>query len=216
MGRHAADRREPGSAEPDDRRRAAGPRLPLHADLFAPTPGSAAARVNAERAEQAVSRVVEPHRADLRAYILRFTDGDEVVAETILKETFYRAAQEPARLPRRPSAVRPWLALVARNVLRDGERYAPAGHDDRPPPPVHEERPPAPSIPATTIAAAMEDLPAMHRELIVQLFYGGVSLEAAAAERGLPVRAIKSRLRAAMRALRSVLDQHMADGQGAR
>ena len=51
MGRHAADRpRKP----------------PLHADLFVPTPGSAAARAARERANSAFDTLVEPHRGRSR------------------------------------------------------------------------------------------------------------------------------------------------------
>jgi RNA polymerase sigma-70 factor (ECF subfamily) len=217
MGRHAADRPAPDSPGPNDWGNTAAPRLPLHADLFVPTPGSAAARAGGERATTAFERLVEPHRSALRAYVLRLTEGDIAAADSVVKETLYRAAQEPARYPQRPTAVRPWLVLTARNVLRDGERYAPAGHDDRPdssrgP----EERSPEPAapLPATTIVAAMEELSSLHRELLVELFYGGVSLEDAATDRGVPVETVKSRLYFAMRALRIVLDQQVADRHG--
>lgn len=219
MGRHAADWTAPGSQSPDDRDISAGQRFPRHADLFVPTPGGAAARPGSERSGQAFDRLVEPHLGTLRAYILRLTEGDEAVADSILKETLYRVAREPGRYPQRPSVVRPWLLLTALDVLHDGERYAPAGHDDRPPLPHRgDEHPlgsPAP-IPATTVVAAMEDLPAEHRELIVEMFYGGVSLESAAADRGVPVETVKSRLYYAMRALRAVLDQHVTERHGAR
>jgi RNA polymerase sigma-70 factor (ECF subfamily) len=90
-------------------------------------------------------------------------------------------------------------------VLRDGERSAPAGHDDRPVV-VPAERSPSPHG-ETTVVRAMDDLAASHREILVELFYRGVSLEAAAAARGVPVATLKSRLYFAMRALRGVLDQ---------
>jgi RNA polymerase sigma-70 factor (ECF subfamily) len=217
MGRHAADRPAPDSPGPNDWGNTAGPRLPLHADLFVPTPGSAAARAGGERATTAFERLVEPHRSALRAYVLRLTEGDIAVADSVVKETLYRAAQEPARYPQRPTAVRPWLVLTARNVLRDGERYAPAGHDDRPDSSrAPEERSPEPAapLPATTIVAAMEELSSLHREVLVELFYGGVSLEDAATDRGVPVETVKSRLYFAMRALRIVLDQQVADRHG--
>ena len=51
----------------------------------------------------------------------------------------------------------------------------------------------------------------MHRDILVELFYRGVSLEEAAAVRGVPVETVKSRLYYAMRALRIVLDQQIAD-----
>ncbi|UQU66719.1 RNA polymerase subunit sigma [Couchioplanes caeruleus] len=195
MGRHAADR--PG-------------RPPLHADLFAPAPGTAAAYAARERAAEAFDRLVEPHRDALEAYVLRLTDGDRAAADSVLKETFYRAAQDPARYPPRASAVRPWLVLTARTVLRDGERSAPAGHDDRPVA-VPAERSPSP-LGETTVVGAMNDLADAHREILVELFYRGVSLEAAAAARGVPVATLKSRLYFAMRALRAVLDQRIEPG----
>lgn len=189
MGRHAADRpRKP----------------PLHADLFVPTPGSAAARTAQQRAGSAFDTLVEPHREALETYVLRLTGGDEAAAESLLKETLYRAAQDPSRYPQRASAVRPWLVLTARTILRDSARMA--GHDDRQPP----ELPPGPRA-GTTIVRAMDDLAAAHRDVLIELFYQGVSLEDAAAARGVPVETLKSRLYFAMRSLRVVLDQQLAD-----
>lgn len=214
MGRHAADRTAPGSQDPEDRNRYPGNRRPRHADLFTPNAGGRAARGSAERAAQAFEQLVEPHREGLRAYILQITQGDEALADSVLKETLYRVAQEPRRYPQSPAAVRPWLVLTALSVLHDGERHAPAGHDDRPPAADWSPPAPAPSLPATTIVAAMEELPSQQRELIVELFYRGVSLEAAATDRDVSVETLKSRLYYAMRALRAVLDQHVADRHG--
>jgi len=215
MGRHAADWPAPDPSAPESRSKSAGQRLPLHADLFAPTPGSAADQAREKRAVTAFDKLVQPHRAALQAYVLRLTDGDSAVADCVVKETLYRAAQDPARYPQRGSAVRPWLVLTARNVLRDGERHAPAGHDDRPDPiRPGRERSQLAATPATTVIAAMEDLSTLHRELLVELFYGGVSLEEAATNRGVPVETIKSGLYFAMRALRAVLDQQIAERHG--
>ncbi|OJF13047.1 sigma factor [Couchioplanes caeruleus] len=193
MGRHAADRPT---------------RLPLHADLFVPDAGTAAVLAARERAAEAFDALVAPHRAALKGYVLRLTGGDEVAAADVIKETLYRAAQDPARFPPRASAVRPWLVLTARTVLRDGERSAPAGHDDHWVAPA--ERSPSPRT-GTTIVRAMEDLAAAHREILVELFYGGVALEDAAEARGTSVREVKSSLYFALRALRSVLDRQTGD-----
>jgi RNA polymerase sigma-70 factor (ECF subfamily) len=162
--------------------------------------------------------MVEPHLPALRDYVLRCTGGDEAAAGPVIEETLFRAAHEPGRYPRRALAVRPWLTLTARNVLRDGERHAPAGHDDRPTAPANPARPPGPADPAaaTTIVAAMRELTPESRDLIVQTFYGGASLEDLAAARGVPVAKIKSDLFFAMRAVRSVLDQQVADRHGVR
>jgi RNA polymerase sigma-70 factor (ECF subfamily) len=188
MGRHAADRPAP---EPGD---AHAGRTPLHADLFVPTPGTAAARVAEERANALFEGLVAPHRQALRAHVLRLTGGDQTLAESILKETYYRAARDPSRYPQTEAAVRPWLVLTARMVLRDGERPAPT-----------------PGARSTTVARALDELSEVHREIMVELFYRGVSLEEAADTRGVPVETVKSQLYFAMRALRVVIDQQVAD-----
>jgi RNA polymerase sigma-70 factor (ECF subfamily) len=60
----------------------------------------------------------------------------------------------------------------------------------------------------------MDELSATHRDVLVELFYRGVSLERAADAEGVPVETVKTRLYYAMRALRTVLDQHVADHHG--
>jgi RNA polymerase sigma-70 factor (ECF subfamily) len=199
MGRHAANRPAPDSSS------GSSSRPLLHSDLIVPP----RARGAEEEHHAAVfDALVGPHSAALHAYVLRLTDGDEGAAESVIKETLYRAAQDPERYPERPTAVRPWLVLLARKVLRDGERLAPAGHDDRPLPGPHSSVRRA--RPATTVARALDELSPVHRDVLVELFYRGVSLEEAAEVRGVPVETVKSRLYYAMRALRVVLDQQVA------
>lgn len=185
-------------------RHAAG-RPPLHADLFTPQPGDTARQAGDGRAAAAFELLVGPHRPGLRDYVHKLTDGDDQLTDSIVKETLYRAAQDPSRYPQRPSAVRPWLVLIARTALRDGERLAPAGHDDRPP--FVPQVPPT----ATTVLGAMDALADTHREILVELFYRGVSLEEAAHHRGVPVETVKAWLYHAMRALRGVIDRQVAD-----
>jgi RNA polymerase sigma-70 factor (ECF subfamily) len=60
------------------------------------------------------------------------------------------------------------------------------------------------------VARALDELSPVHRDVLVELFYRGVSLEEAAEVRGVPVETVKSRLYYAMRALRVVLDQQVA------
>lgn len=199
MGRHAADRPAP------DGPRVSG-RPPLHADLFSPPPGATARQAGEARADAAFELLVGPHRAGLREYVLRLTEGDESLADSVVKETLYRASQDPSRYPQRSSAVRPWLVLIARTAMRDGERLAPAGHDDRPPEwrPRHAPQP-------TTVVGAIDELADTHRDILVELFYRGVSLEEAARHRGLPVETVKADLYYAMRALRGVIDRQVSD-----
>jgi RNA polymerase sigma-70 factor, ECF subfamily len=183
-------------------RHAAG-RPPLHADLFTPPPGASARQAGESRALAAFEALVRPHRAGLRDYVNKLTGGDEAHTEIIVKETLYRASQDPTRYPQRPSAVRPWLVLIARTALRDGERLAPAGHDDRP------DFVPSAVPAATTVLGAMDALADTHRDILVELFYRGVSLEEAAHHRGVPVETVKEWLYHAMRALRGVIDRQV-------
>lgn len=185
-------------------RHAAG-RPPLHADLFTPPPGSSARQAGEARSSAAFEALVRPHRSSLRDYVHKLTEGDDAFTESIVKETLYRASQDPARYPQRPSAVRPWLVLIARTAIRDGERLAPAGHDDRP------DLVPFTAPTATTILGAMDALADTHRDILVELFYRGVSLEEAAHHRGVPVETVKAWLYYAMRALRGVIDRQVSD-----
>ncbi|BEL08190.1 sigma-70 family RNA polymerase sigma factor [Actinoplanes sichuanensis] len=144
------------------------------------------------RAAEEFERMVAPHLPALHAYVLRHTGGDESTTDRVLEEILFRAAQEP----RRALGVRPWLLLTARNVLRGGDRRA--------------------QVPATTVVAAMRELSPEDRDLIVQTFYGGASLEDLAADRRVPIARVKSDLFFAMRAVREVLDQQVADRHGVR
>jgi RNA polymerase sigma-70 factor (ECF subfamily) len=172
--------------------------VPHHADLFSPVNEP----VDAD--EESFQRLIDQHGEALLGYVLRLTGGDEAEAESVVKETFYRAAQEPSRLVQRTSSVRPWLVLLARTAYQDGQRRAPAEAE-----PVQAR--PQPSA-ETTVVRALDNLSQVHREILVELFYRGTSLEEAAHARGVSVDTVKSRLYYAMRALRIVLDQQVGDG----
>jgi RNA polymerase sigma-70 factor (ECF subfamily) len=210
-GRHATpEASDPRSAEPrapDDRPADRSPPEPMsplgvphHADLFSPGDEPSAADAD----EESFQTLIEQHREALLGYVLRLTGGDTAEAECVVKETFYRASQEPSRLVQRTSSVRPWLVLLARTAYQDGQRRAPATPEPRPDEPSAVQA-------GTTVVRAMDNLSRVHREILVELFYRGTSLEEAAQARGVGVDTVKSRLYYAMRALRIVLDQQVAD-----
>ena len=146
----------------------------------------------------AYDALVEQHGPSLLRYVLGLTGGDRVEAQAIVKETWYRVAQEPARIVQRVPSPRAWLIVVARGVFEEGHRRHPGTR----------AAPPAPEPGAsTTVVRAMDSLSRTHREILVELFYRGTSLEEAAAARDVPVETVKTRLYYAMRALRLVLDQ---------
>jgi RNA polymerase sigma-70 factor (ECF subfamily) len=201
IGRHAnarqayAGRPVDRSPPDDDQVNPAG--VPHHADLFSPGARKSAADAD----EESFRALTEQHREALMGYVLRLTDNDVAQAEDIVKETFYRASQEASRLTQRTSSVRPWLVLLARTVFSDEQRREPAAQA--------AERAGVPV--ATTVVRAMDNLSRVHREILVELFYRGTSLEEAAAARDVDVETIKSRLYYAMRALRIVLDQQASE-----
>lgn len=163
-------------------------------------------------ADEAFEALVGQHRANLFAYVLGLTGGDRALTTDIVKETLYRAAQEPTRLRRRGASVRAWLVVLAGAVFAEQQQDAasaqapgrldPAAVPGR----LDPAAVPGPAA-STTILRAMDNLSQVHRDILVELFYAGTSLQEAAAERGVPVETVKSRLYYAMRALRLVLDQ---------
>lgn len=176
---------------------------PHRADAAGAT-GRPAARAGTPGADVANSAeaMVEQHRAGLLAYVVGLTRGDRAHAQDIVKETLYRVAQDPARLMQRPPSVRAWLTVVARGVFDEQQRRRPEGSAGLPADPRQSAAP-------TTILRAMDSLSEVHRDILMELFYRGTSLQDAAATRGVPVETVKSRLYYAMRALRVVLDQQV-------
>lgn len=194
-GRHAANRKAPEN----DQYRAEHP--------SSSGPPSGTDRADPEsRPADAYEVLVEQHHASLLSYVLGLTRGNRDRAHEIVEETFRRVAEDPARFTQRAASVRAWLAVVARGVCDEGDRRpgARAGHAAVGP--LTDRVDPAAS---TTILRAMDNLSGVHREILVELFYRGTSLEDAAAARGVPVETVKSRLYYAMRALRVVLDQQV-------
>jgi RNA polymerase sigma-70 factor (ECF subfamily) len=188
-------RPDPPGFPPDEQMTPTG--VPHHADLFSLGDEPSPADVD----EASFQALTEVHREALFGYVLRLVGGDDGQAQDIVKETFYRASQDPSRLVQRTSSVRPWLVLLARTVFQDGLRREPAD--------AVGTRPAVPA--ATTVVRAMDSLSRVHREILIELFYRGTSLEEAAQAHAVPVDTVKSRLYYAMRALRVVLDQQVAD-----
>lgn len=150
------------------------------------------------------------HGEGLLTYVLGLTRGDRAEAQAIVKETWYRSSQSPTQTTRRGGSVRARLIVVARAVFDEGRgsrRAGGAGPIDHPG--AAARGAPTGTMPgaSTTVVRALGELSRQHRDILVELFYGGTSLEDAAAARAIPVETVKTRLYYAMRALRAVLDQ---------
>lgn len=134
------------------------------------------------------------HGDALFTYVLGLTRGDRAEAQDIVKETWYRSSQGSAGMGRRGGSARARLIVVARAVFDERSGSRPA---------VATGKMPGAS---TTVVRALDELSHQHREILVELFYGGTSLQDAAAARAVPVETVKTQLYYAMRALRAVLD----------
>ncbi|WP_440997705.1 sigma-70 family RNA polymerase sigma factor [Arhodomonas sp. SL1] len=146
------------------------------------------------------------HERELRGFLINRL-GDHDAAEDLLQEVFLRAMHEGEGFCRleRPRA---WLFRVARNAAVDRERrgrpFEPVPED------LADEDPDTP--PVDTLSACLErnlaDLPETDREIIRHCDLAGTPQRIYAAERGLTVGAVKTRLFRARQRLRKRLIRH--------
>ncbi len=139
--------------------------------------------------------------------------------EDLLQETFLRVFTHAGDF-RAGTAIRPWLFTIARNVainaLKRGKLRAdlevqtdlsdwrPAGRSEQSADPssrmeLQEQK--------ARVLAALQDLPPLHREIIILVIFNGFSYEEAAAITGDPESTLRSRVFYALRKLRDRLKE---------
>ncbi|MEV0732050.1 sigma-70 family RNA polymerase sigma factor [Polymorphospora sp. NPDC050346] len=164
-----------------------------------------------DRDAQLLRALHDEHADALLAHALRLTSGDRQRAEDLVQETLLRAWRHPEALDPSRGPVRGWLFTTARNLAIDAwrRRTARGGEvvtDDVPePPPTVDEADRA--VEAWTVAEALARLSPAHREVLVECFYEGRSVNEAAARLGIPPGTVKSRTHYALRSLRLVLEE---------
>jgi RNA polymerase sigma-70 factor (ECF subfamily) len=150
------------------------------------------------------------HGDALFAHALRLCDGDRQRAEDLVQETLLRAWRHPEALDPDRGSARAWLFTTARHLAIDAWRRRSVRIGE-----VVTSEPPEPTaldetdraVEAWTIAEALAQLSAPHREVLVECFYRGRSVAEAAATLGIPPGTVKSRTHYAVRALRLVLEE---------
>ena len=167
-------------------------------------------------AEQAalLRAIHDAHGPALQRYVLRLTRGDAPFAEDVVQEALLRLWRRPELLGQSEESVRAWLFTVARNLVIDDRRSARHSRElateDLP------ERSSPDAIGAAVdkwvLADALKALSAEHRNAIVRAYYLGQSVADIAAAEGIAVGTVKSRLRYALRALRTALQERGAVG----
>jgi RNA polymerase sigma-70 factor (ECF subfamily) len=140
-------------------------------------------------------------------------DADEIVQDVMVAVWRRAASFDPAR-----AAVSTWIYAIARNrridMIRRAQRPAPDPED-----PLFR---PDPAPDAAGVLAAAERqarlreglaaLPAEQRRVLTLAFYDGLSHGEIAAQEGLPLGTVKSRIRLAFRHLRGALGDDLAEG----
>lgn len=151
----------------------------------------------------------DQHARALWGYVVGLTNGDRSRAQDVVQETLLRAWRNPRVLDQSLGSSRSWLFTVARRIVIDDWRAArsrPETVTDQLP-----ERPVADGteheVDRQVVAAALRTLSYEHREVLLECYFRGASVNQAAATLGVPPGTIKSRTHYALRALRLALDE---------
>ena len=161
----------------------------------------------APTAEAFVTALVQEHGASLLAYATRLT-GSRHAAEDVVQETLVRAWQRHDRIDESKGSVRGYLLTTARNIVIDQAGARAAG------PKEVAETPTTGAVTAdhaqavtdlVTMGRLLEHLSRDHRDVLVELYYRGRTVNEAAASLGIPPGTVKSRSFHALRALRGQL-----------
>lgn len=170
----------------------------------------------------ALAAVISRYQHRLYRYLLRFV-GDPSAAEDLFQQTWLRVMESLRRYDARRS-FEAWLFSVAHNLAVDHLRKArPESLDDVLPSgrlrgdEVAEPHPDALEQVlewerAGAVAAAMLELPAIHREILTLRFEEDLKLEQMAEIVQIPLSTVKSRLQRALTGLRKRLDNRFRPG----
>ena len=153
--------------------------------------------------------------------VARSVVGDPHAAEDVAQQAFERAWRHARTYDPRRGSVGGWLSVIARNVAIDTVRvrtalpvdadellhHVGAGSSPQPGP----EAQTAADASATALQKALQRLPPDQARAVVLAGIGGLSATEVAASEGIPIGTAKTRIRTAMRRLRSSLEATEAD-----
>lgn len=147
---------------------------------------------------------LDEHAAFLRAIARRLT-SDSHAADDLVQETFVRALSARPAVVRSP---RSWLATIVRNVCRD-HRAADQAREQREQERACLARPDAgredDPMGVDVLSRALQALPADYRHVLQLRYYAQRTVADIAAELGVPVATVKTRLHRALELLRADL-----------
>ncbi|MEV4335040.1 sigma-70 family RNA polymerase sigma factor [Streptomyces sp. NPDC049597] len=155
--------------------------------------------------ERAMAELQRDHGPALMSFLLGLTYGDQQRAEDLLQETLVRAWQHPEAFEGPYESMRPWLFTVGRRLAIDARRSRlsrPTEIGDGVLATTPDPTDPTESTAlALDVRAAIGALSPEHRAVLVQIYFGGLSVNEAAEALGIPPGTVKSRSYYALRAL---------------
>lgn len=171
---------------------------------------NAADAQGSDNREQTVRAGYAEHVPALQAYVRKLVAGDWHKAEDIVQETLIRCWNKFDGENNR--MLRPWLFVVARNLVVDGYRKSQArpqeAHgttwlEQEPSELDHIER----MLSSVVVGEALKALTPAHREAIYLIYFLGRTMAEAADELGISLGTVKSRLFYGLRALKNALEE---------
>jgi RNA polymerase sigma-70 factor (ECF subfamily) len=161
--------------------------------------------------ERDVREAYAAHSRELYGFARRSL-GDAGLAEEAVQETFLRAWRAGDRFDPQIGSLRTWLFAILRNVVIDlgrarasRPRVAAEGREQ-------SVDPLDDALLAWQVEEALRRIGEEHRRVIVETYYRGRPHADVAAELGVPLGTVKSRVYYGLRALRNVLEEMGYDG----
>lgn len=173
-----------------------------------------ASRPSTTSSEVGVREAYAAHGAEIHRFALRAV-GDPAAAQDVVQETFLRAWRARDRYDPQIAGLRTWLFSIARNVVIDQNRHdvvrpwlrsladpeqmaqvAPTGPDEW-----------EPLMRRWLVEEALSRISADHRQAVVETYLADRPYDVVAAELGIPVSTLRSRVFYGLKALRVAMDE---------
>ncbi len=161
---------------------------------------------------EALTLLLEHYHGPILGFLYRMTDGDRMLAEDLVQETFLRALKS-IRQYLYPRPFKPWLYAIALNLVRDHYKQAEIRHVEAMRDvfePISDD-PPSDRLQATEeakrVAAAVSELPIRQREAVILRYYQCLPLGEIAQVLHVPLGTVKSRISLGLKRLKVCLKE---------
>lgn len=162
--------------------------------------------------QAALAPLVERYHRLLFGYLYRLTNGNQLLAEDLVQDTFVHLLQQATYQPGRP--FKPWLYSIATHLAYDYFRSAAVRRNEPLDHPTHHDLPDAAFGPedqtqiaeeGQAVRQALLQLGEAYRPALLLRFYSGMSLQEISQILDIPIGTVKSRLSMGEKRLRSLL-----------